>query len=164
MASSMPGVFPDAPGLPDTDASTARVQRAQYGAERVLKRATDICVASVVLIAMLPILLMIAVLVRSRIGGAVLVAQPRIGRDGKIFDCYTFRTTVPGGGKLIGARSADRHDAVAEVLAPSKFESDPSAKLLARILCQSRLDELPQLYNVLAGHMSCVEPRPNGPE
>jgi lipopolysaccharide/colanic/teichoic acid biosynthesis glycosyltransferase len=113
------------------DPSRAVSKRGSAGAGRVLKRIFDISAASIGLVALLPMLLVIAAAVRSRKGGSVFAAHKSVGRFGAPFDCYTFRTVDQG-----------------------------SEGRLGHMLRQSNLDSLPQLLNVLLGHMSCVGPPP----
>jgi len=127
-----------------------RLRRAPYrcGAWR-LKRMLDVAVAAVVLALTLPVMLVIAVLLRREIPhGSVLFRQERVGLDGRPFTLLKFRTLklVPGGtGTGWSADGVER--------------TGPVGQFLRR----SSLDELPQLWNVLCGHMSLVGPRPEQP-
>ena len=113
---------------------------------RYIKRFLDISL-SIVLIALLsPLMLLIAVIVISESRGGAIFKQKRMGKNGKIFTCYKFRTM--------------RVDAPHST--PARELGDPE-KYLTRIggfLRRSSLDELPQLFNVLKGDMSLVGPRP----
>jgi len=81
--------------------------------------------------------------------GSVIYKSVRIGQYGKPFFCYKFRTMVEGADKKGG---------------PSTAEDDPRITKVGRILRKTKLDELPQLWNVLKGEMSLVGPRPTVPE
>ncbi len=129
-----------------------------YG--RTIKRAMDVVIAGSMLVLLSPVLLMVAVLVRSRMGGDILFSQPRVGRDGKTFACHKFRTMVDNGQAILDAHFARFPDAKREWDETRKLKDDPRVTPLGRILRKSSLDELPQLYNVLTGDMSCVGPRP----
>ena len=130
------------------------------GHGHVIKRAMDVMIAGSMLVLLSPVLLMVAVLVRSRMGGAIFYSQPRIGRAGKFFACYKFRTMVDNGQAILDAHLVQFPDAKKEWDETRKLKDDPRVTPLGRILRKSSLDELPQLYNVLAGDMSCVGPRP----
>ena len=112
--------------------------------ERAIKRAIDIIGALVLLLALAPSMLGIAMLVRLRSGKPVLYREQRVGRGGKPFTLLKFRTL-------------DEGSASARSIAP---EDDPRITTVGLPLRRTRLDELPQLYNVLVGDMSLVGPRP----
>jgi lipopolysaccharide/colanic/teichoic acid biosynthesis glycosyltransferase len=111
-----------------------------------VKRLLDIVAALLGLVVLSPVLLVTAVLVRVNLGSPVIFAQPRPGKDGRVFTLYKFRSmrdAAPGDSAL---------DAV----------SSDAERLtrLGRILRASSIDELPELVNVLLGQMSVVGPRP----
>ena len=110
-----------------------------------VKRAGDIVVAAVLLVVLGPVLLVVAVLVRVKLGPPVLFTQQRPGRGGAHFTLYKFRTMTATATSSDAA--AVRTDA--ERLTP-----------FGRVLRASSLDELPELWNVLVGQMSIVGPRP----
>jgi len=110
---------------------------------RYLKRVFDLCIAGVALIALAPLLLVIAAAVRLSLGAPVLFRQPRPGLDGKPFTLLTFRS-------MTDARNADGN------LLPD----DQRLTRFGRFLRSSSLDELPELINVVRGEMSLVGPRP----
>ena len=112
--------------------------------ERAIKRAIDIIGALVLLLALAPSMLGIAMLVRLRSGKPILYREQRVGRGGKPFTLFKFRTL-------------DEGSASARSIAP---EDDPRITMVGLPLRRTRLDELPQLYNVLVGDMSLVGPRP----
>jgi len=108
-----------------------------------VKRALDVIVSAVALVALSPIFLVIAVLVRLRLGEPVLFKQERPGLNGEPFTLVKFRTMSPG--------PVDPEDGSTD-----KARLDPfGAKLRS-----TSLDELPELWNVLKGEMSLVGPRP----
>ena len=113
------------------------------------KRLFDVVFAAVALVVTLPLLLAIAALVRLSGPGPVLFRQVRSGEGGKPFVIVKFRTMV------------ENAEAGEPVWAS---ENDPRVTRVGRILRKSRLDELPQLWNVLRGDMSVVGPRPERPE
>ena len=113
------------------------------------KRAFDLVAGSVFALAALPLALATALAVRSTSKGPVLYRQERIGRDLRPFSLVKFRTMIDGAERETG-----------EVLA---IPDDPRLTPVGGFLRRSRLDELPQLWNVLRGEMSLVGPRPERP-
>lgn len=116
----------------------------------LLKRAFDVFAALSGLILVLPIVPFIVIAVKLDSPGPVFYRQVRVGQKEKNFSLYKFRTM--------------RTDAEASTGAVWSQENDPRVARIGRILRQSRLDEIPQLYNVLRGDMSLVGPRPERPE
>jgi exopolysaccharide biosynthesis polyprenyl glycosylphosphotransferase len=122
---------------------------------RALKRVMDLAIATALLVAAAPILMIIAIAVKLDSRGPVLFAQDRIGKAGKRFRLFKFRTMV--------LNAEQRRD---ELLTQStdphwlKLEHDPRITRAGRFLRRLSLDELPQLWNVLRGQMSMVGPRP----
>jgi lipopolysaccharide/colanic/teichoic acid biosynthesis glycosyltransferase len=111
-----------------------------------IKRMVDLAVAGVAVVAALPLFAVLSWLIR-RDGGPALFKQVRIGRGGKPFAIYKFRTMHTGGSE-----------------ASWTFVDDPRVTRVGRGLRRTHLDELPQLWNVLTGDMSLVGPRPEQPE
>jgi exopolysaccharide biosynthesis polyprenyl glycosylphosphotransferase len=116
---------------------------------RLAKRTFDLIVAGAALLCVMPLLPIIALLVR-RTPGPAIFRQKRLGEGGKPFTVYKFRTM--------------RDDAEASGQAVWAAEHDPRVTPVGRYLRNTRLDELPQLWNVLRGEMSIVGPRPERPE
>lgn len=110
-----------------------------------IKRLLDVCVLLALSPLWLPIAVAIAVAVRYDSKGPALFTQERVGRNGKIFRLYKFRSMVHG------LQAPGVHFAQAE---------DPRITRVGRVLRRTRLDELPQLWNVLRGEMSLIGPRP----
>jgi lipopolysaccharide/colanic/teichoic acid biosynthesis glycosyltransferase len=110
----------------------------------IIKRVFDIVVAVVLILILSPVMLVIAILVRVRDGSPVLFRQERIGRHGARFEMLKFRSMRPED------RSAP----------PITIEGDTRITSLGRHLRAHKLDELPQLINVVKGEMSFVGPRP----
>lgn len=111
--------------------------------ERYIKRALDIVCALAALLVFVWLYLLVAVLVRTKLGSPVLFVQPRPGKDEKIFKLYKFRTMT------------DAQDEHGELL--------PDEIRLTAFGCSLRatsLDELPEVFNILKGDMSVVGPRP----
>jgi len=114
-----------------------------------LKRINDVVIAGVALILSAPLWPLIALAVRLCDRGPAFYSQDRVGQNGKVFKLYKFRTmrTDAENGKSIWCTP-----------------NDPRVTRVGRFLRKTRLDELPQLWNVLAGHMSVVGPRPERPD
>ncbi len=122
-----------------------------YG--RVCKPLFDRISAILLLLLTLPVFLVVAAAVLLFLGRPVLYRQARVGRDGEVFSVFKFRSMHPD-------RRRVEVPVVVERRVSHKRSDDPRHTPLGTILRRWRLDELPQLANVLAGHMSIVGPRP----
>ena len=111
--------------------------------EKYFKRILDFVMAFLGLIILSPVMLLIAILVRIKLGSPIIFAQPRPGLNEKIFTLYKFRTMT------------DERDEKGELL-PDEQRLTPFGKFLR----STSLDELPELWNILKGEMSFVGPRP----
>jgi sugar transferase (PEP-CTERM system associated) len=118
--------------------------------QNLAKRLLDLTLAAVGLIVALPLMLVIAAAVKLSSKGPALYAQQRVGVDGRVFVLRKFRSM--------------RVDAERETGAVWAQANDSRVTPLGRFMRRTRLDELPQLWNVLCGHMSFVGPRPERPE
>lgn len=118
-------------------------------AGRVAKRGLDVVVASVAAILLAPVVLLVAAVLKVTSPGPVLYQQERVGQHGRTFRIHKFRSM--------------HHDAEAVTGAIWARPRDPRVTAVGRILRRTRLDELPQLWNVLRGEMSLVGPRPERP-
>jgi O-antigen biosynthesis protein WbqP len=112
-----------------------------YGS--VLKRAFDVAAAAAALVALSPLMAVVALAIRLEDGGPVLFRQMRVGRGGRLFRIYKFRS-MP----------------VATAHVPSARAGGLRATRVGRLIRRTNVDELPQLVNVLRGDMSLVGPRP----
>jgi exopolysaccharide biosynthesis polyprenyl glycosylphosphotransferase len=131
-------------------------RRRANAAALVIKSILDRVLAAVLIVALAPLLLAIAASIRLLLGRPVLYIQRRGGLYGRHFSILKFRTMRRGADK----ERADL-EAKNEMDGPVfKMANDPRVTRLGRILRRASLDELPQLFNVLAGHMSLVGPRP----
>lgn len=117
--------------------------------ERFLKRSLDVIVSLVVLVLSIPLMLIISVLIKLTSEGPVIYSQKRVGRNGRNFTMYKFRTMV--------------NDAEAKSGPTWASDNDPRITKTGYWLRKLRLDELPQFLNVLKGDMSLVGPRPERP-
>lgn len=124
------------------------------------KRLIDLLIAGTALILAAPVMLIIALLIRMTCGGPAIFAHNRIGFNGRTFKCYKFRTMVANADQALASYLADNPQAAEEWQENRKLKNDPRVTLLGQMLRKSSLDELPQLFNVLRGDMSCVGPRP----
>lgn len=132
------------------DLPTQRVSRMQLTIEqRVLKRSLDLVVTIIAIIILLPVMIVTAIAVKLDSPGPALYAQVRVGRNGKLFKVHKFRSM--------------RQDAEAKSGPVLASENDPRITRLGKFIRATRLDELPQLFDVLAGNMSIVGPRPERP-
>ena len=111
--------------------------------QRPAKRVLDLAVAIPGLIIALPVILVAAAIVRATSPGPAIYAQTRVGRNGLPFRCYKLRTMY------VDTPSVPTHEALASAVTP-----------VGRFLRRTKLDELPQLWNVLKGEMGIVGPRP----
>lgn len=128
------------------------------GLPMVLKAVTDQVGALVLLVALAPVFALLALAVRLGSAGPVIYRQTRVGRNGEPFPMWKFRTMVVGADRMKGGLVND-HDGHM-----FKLRRDPRITPIGRFLRRYSLDELPQLVNVLLGHMSLVGPRPPLPE
>ncbi len=126
---------------------------------RLSKAAFDSVLAGVLLLALLPLLLTIALLLWGD-GGPALYAQTRIGANGRRFPCLKFRSMVVDSEAALQRTLASDPAAAAEWRENRKLANDPRITRIGRLLRRTSLDELPQLINVLRGEMSLVGPRP----
>ena len=127
------------------------------------KRALDLCLVVVGGLFLLPLILILAALVRLD-GGSALYVQPRLGRNGRIFRLWKLRTMVPDADRKLASYLESDPAARAEWDLTQKLKHDPRLTALGYHLRRYSLDELPQLWNVLNGDMSLVGPRPMMPE
>jgi exopolysaccharide biosynthesis polyprenyl glycosylphosphotransferase len=122
---------------------------------RFLKRAFDVTVAAAGLLALAPVLAVVAAAVRLDSPGPIFFRQVRVGRHGHRFHMLKFRSMVVDAEQRKAAL-ADRNEADGFF----KITDDPRITRVGRVLRKTSLDELPQFFNVLVGHMSIVGPRP----
>ncbi|MFO7689088.1 MAG: sugar transferase [Cryobacterium sp.] len=126
------------------------------GGKHALKRALDIAASSASLLILSPLLAVIAVLIRFTSPGPVLFPQERVGRDGKTFRMFKFRSMDNNAEDALSLLR-ERNEGSGLLF---KLKDDPRVTRVGQVLRKHSLDELPQLWNVLMGHMSLVGPRP----
>jgi exopolysaccharide production protein ExoY len=127
-----------------------------------LKRILDVAAVVAALPFLIPLILLLACLVR-RDGGPAFYVQDRVGMNGRIFRLWKLRTMVPDAEARLAEHLALSPAARAEWQETQKLKNDPRITRLGRILRKTSIDELPQLWNVLRGDMSLVGPRPMMP-
>lgn len=128
--------------------------------ERDAYRVMDITVVVLALLALGPLMLLLALTIYCLDAGPIMFAQQRIGRNGRTFSCYKFRTMVPDAEARLSHLLATDADAQIEWARDRKLRRDPRITRIGNFLRKSSLDELPQIFNVLRGDMSIVGPRP----
>jgi sugar transferase (PEP-CTERM system associated) len=116
----------------------------------IYKRIASVIVSTVGLIVSLPFLPFVVLAIKLTSPGPVLYRQERVGKDGRIFECFKFRTM--------------RADAEADSGPTWAKDDDPRITRIGHLLRLTRMDEIPQLWNVLKGDMTLVGPRPERPE
>lgn len=125
-----------------------------------LRRAQDVVLSLIAMAALWPFMLIVALaIVIESPGAGPIFKQKRVGRDGKEFMFYKFRSMIPGAEDRLGELLSEN-----EMQGPVfKMRNDPRITRVGRIIRRCSIDELPQLYNVLRGEMSIVGPRPGLP-
>lgn len=142
----------DLDGIPLIGVREVRLSPAQIR----LKRAMDLALGSLLLLMAAPLMALIALAIRLDSPGPVIFRQVRVGKDGRLFTMYKFRTMRVG-----AEQEQEQLRALNEASGPLfKIRNDPRVTRVGRILRRLSLDELPQLINVLKGEMSLVGPRP----
>jgi lipopolysaccharide/colanic/teichoic acid biosynthesis glycosyltransferase len=123
---------------------------------KAFKRMFDLLVGCFVLVLLLPILPLIAIMIKLDTPGPVIFKQDRVGENGKVFKFYKFRSMVH--------QAHERRDQLIELNEQDgpifKIRSDPRITRVGQFLRRSSLDEIPQIFNVIRGNMSIVGPRP----
>jgi len=114
-----------------------------------IKRLFDIITASIGLIISLPLTIPAALVIKLESRGPIIFTQDRIGKNGNVFSLYKFRTMIKNAEKRTGPVLSDKNDS--------------RVTKAGKILRKTRIDEIPQLYNVLKGDMSLIGPRPERP-
>lgn len=128
---------------------------------RIVKRLTDVAGSAVLLLLLMPVLLLLTILIRLDSRGPAFFRQARVGRDARLFPCFKFRTMqIDAEKRLADWRKSEPELYEKYVRSNFKLRDDPRVTRAGRWLRRYSLDELPQLLNVLMGHMSLVGPRP----
>lgn len=127
---------------------------------RLLKRVLDLAATVALGLVSLPLIALVAIAIRLDSPGPVFFAQARIGKGGRKFRAWKFRTMVRDAEQLLDRFLQDRPALREEWERDQKLRDDPRVTRVGRLLRRTSLDELPQLWNVLRGEMSLVGPRP----
>lgn len=141
----------------DRDAESAETlpqDRNRTFYERFFKRPIDLILSLAVLLVIAPLMAIIALAVRTRLGPEIIFRQVRVGRGGRPFTVYKFRSMAPD------RRAAAVHFEGLDRRVTHKHPNDPRLTPFGKFLRSWSLDELPQLWNVVRGDMSLVGPRP----
>ena len=145
-------------GLPEQaiepTASRAGANKLGY---RAVKRAFDLTATAMAVIVLSPLFLILSVIVYLGDPGAVIYGQERIGKNGKPFKMWKFRSMYRNADQMIDQLSEEQKR---QYHTEFKIDNDPRITPVGNFLRKTSLDELPQLFNVLAGEMSLVGPRP----
>jgi exopolysaccharide biosynthesis polyprenyl glycosylphosphotransferase len=141
-------------GLPLIHVETPRFTQGQ----RLLKRSLDLTASVLGVIALSPLLALLAITIRLSTPGSVLFHQTRVGLGGREFTMLKFRSMVENAEDLVDELAGQERDSGNEVL--FKLTNDPRVTPIGRVMRRYSLDELPQLFNVVGGSMSLVGPRP----
>lgn len=125
-----------------------------------MKRATDIVVASVAMLLLAPLFLTVAAAIKLTSRGPVFFKQPRVGKEGQVFDFVKFRSM-----RTTAVYEKPQLRELNEMDGPIfKIRNDPRITKVGKVIRKLSIDELPQLAHVLSGKMSLVGPRPHLPE
>ena len=126
----------------------------------VIKRVIDVVCSFVGVLVLSPLFVVIAIIIKFTSKGPVFFSQKRVGRDGKEFKMYKFRSMVVNAEELKEKLAAQN-----EMSGPMfKMKDDPRVTKVGKFIRKTSIDELPQLLNVLKGDMSLVGPRPSLPK
>lgn len=126
----------------------------------VIKRVIDVVCSFVGVLVLSPLFVVIAIIIKFTSKGPVFFSQKRVGRDGKEFKMYKFRSMVVNAEEL-----KEKLVAQNEMSGPMfKMKDDPRVTKVGKFIRKTSIDELPQLFNVLKGDMSLVGPRPSLPK
>jgi Undecaprenyl-phosphate galactose phosphotransferase WbaP len=128
--------------------------------ENLIKRFTDMILVVIGGLVALPLLTLIAIMIRLDSKGPLFYGHIRIGKNGTRFKAWKFRTMVPNANQVLEAYLESNPEMKREWEATFKLQNDPRVTRVGRILRKLSLDELPQVWNVLRGEMSLVGPRP----
>lgn len=153
--------FPDSQNLPASFSLLLRARQVEYkSTQHIVKRVFDVTAGMVLIFLLTPLMLLIAALIRAGDSGPALFQQTRVGRGGKSFRCWKFRTMACDAEQALQRLLASDPDAAREWAESQKLSHDPRITPVGAFLRRSSLDELPQLFNIIAGDMSFVGPRP----
>lgn len=132
----------------------------EFSLYEVIKRLIDVVCSFLGVLILSPLFVIIAIIIKSTSKGPVFFSQKRVGKDGKEFDMYKFRSMVVNAEELKEKLAAQN-----EMSGPMfKMKDDPRVTKVGKFIRKTSIDELPQLWNILNGDMSLVGPRPSLPK
>ena len=132
----------------------------EFSLYEVIKRLIDVVCSFLGVLILSPLFVIIAIIIKTTSKGPVFFSQKRVGKDGKEFDMYKFRSMVVNAEELKEKLAAQN-----EMSGPMfKMKDDPRVTKVGKFIRKTSIDELPQLWNVLKGDMSLVGPRPSLPK
>ena len=126
------------------------------GSRQFIKRAMDVVISVLALIVLAPLFILLSVIIRLDSPGPAIFRQIRVGKGEQLFSCFKFRS-MRVGAEEEKETLLDKNEVTGPVF---KMRDDPRITPVGRFIRRTSLDELPQLFNVLMGHMSMVGPRP----
>ena len=131
------------------------------GIEKGLKRGMDILGGICGTLMLIPLTIIVWIAnKKNKDNGPIFYAQTRIGKDGKLFKMYKYRSMVVGADEILETYLKENEEARKEYKEYKKLKNDPRITKIGKILRKTSLDEFPQFINVLKGDMSLVGPRP----
>ena len=132
----------------------------EFSLYEVVKRLIDVVCSFLGVLVLSPLFIIIAIIIKMTSKGPVFFSQKRVGKNGKEFDMYKFRSMVVNAEEL-KERLADQNEMSGPMF---KMKDDPRVTKVGKFIRKTSIDELPQLWNVLKGDMSLVGPRPSLPK
>lgn len=154
-------VIPNIHALPTVTKETTRFRQGEALGYKILKRIVDIIGALFGIIMLVP--MTIGIYIANLIvgdNGPIFYSQNRIGKDGKIFKMYKFRSMVMGADEKLEKYLEENEEARKEYKINKKLKDDPRVTKIGKFIRKTSIDEFPQFVNVLKGDMSLVGPRP----
>ena len=131
----------------------------EFSLYEVIKRLIDVIFSFLGIVVLSPLFIIISIIIKTTSKGPVFFSQKRVGKNGKEFDMYKFRSMVVNAEELKEKLAAQN-----EMSGPMfKMKDDPRVTKVGKFIRKTSIDELPQLWNVLKGDMSLVGPRPSLP-
>ncbi|MCR5605802.1 MAG: exopolysaccharide biosynthesis polyprenyl glycosylphosphotransferase, partial [Treponema sp.] len=130
------------------------------GGSLLVKRIVDLLILLAMSPLVIPIVLIVSIIVKISSPGPIFYGHKRVGKDGKEFKCWKFRSMVINADKMLDKILEEHPEMREEWERDRKFTHDPRVTKIGKILRKTSIDELPQLWNVLVGEMSFIGPRP----
>lgn len=135
-------------------------QRLSCSVPKTMKRCLDLVAGAVLVLMLVPLFVAICIAIKVTSKGPIYFGHLRYGRDGKAFRALKFRTMVTNADRILADHLQRHPEQMLEWQLYHKLKKDPRVTSVGRLLRRYSLDELPQLINILVGHMSLVGPRP----